>query len=704
MKHLNANHSESKSKTPLKLIMIAAVAVVGTLALLWLLDKFFLYQFANSYADRVSHLAGINRHLADVLKWFVFAFAAIFVGLIFSFSKTRRRVGLAGLFLLVVAQPFALFLLDKPFDDKGVAQKCYVTTRDTIQYGEKAGRDPSTGLECRPLTPEVAEKVESYKNGKRPARYTSLEKPVFFSERTGNPIVWYSRSESGLIEAFDLTGFNPDTGKELIPVTQEIAALWIQQSNAPREIEPDDDFVFFDPVTGKPTAWYRREGSGAFVFFNRPGFNPKTGEALLVVDRDVLAAWRQHRRDNQGTPCYVLTKDSVRYDMKLGVDVATGRQCRPFSAELLVRLREYEKGNRPRRIEAANPTFFDLRSGEPAIWYAKGMTGNIELFTLMGFHPDTGEELLPVTREVVVTWKGQQDKPRRAPQKINPEKFVFFDPMNGESRAWYWRGTDGEYEFYDAPGFHPRTGDALTALTKDLVLKFQKEAAEQAKKQADADAATKRADDEAARKRAEELEKLSQSEKRCDLLAANPNDRHRVADGVPFDALKLQAKDAVEACETAIRQNSAEPRLQYQLARALQLVDRKRSFAILQKLVSARYPAAFDNLGWIYYADQKNPDAAVVAFRAGVELNDSDSMISLAEMVDRNHTMPRHPGETKLALYRRAAQLGNASAARAEQVELQKQGIEQQNWEMQRQQAKMAGEMFNIILQGMPRR
>jgi hypothetical protein len=112
-------------------------------------------------------------------------------------------------------------------------------------------------------------------------------------------------------------------------------------------------------------------------------------------------------------------------------------------------------------------------------------------------------------------------------------------------------------------------------------------------------AASKRNEQEAANKRRGELDKLGQSEKRCDLLAANPNDQNRVGEGVPFDALKLQAKDAVEACEMATRQNSKEPRLQYQLARALQFSDPRRAFVILQKLVSIRYPAAFDNIGWI---------------------------------------------------------------------------------------------------------
>lgn len=705
MKQLDTGLVNSKSKkSVLKLILIALVAVAFAVLLLWLVDKVFLYLFATSYVDKISAVAGLNRNLSDALKWVVFALAATSIGLVFSFSKARRKVGLVALFALVVAQPLALFLIDSPFDTKGAAQKCYVITRDTIKYGEQAGHDPSTGLECKPLTVEIVEQVESYKNGKRPKRFGFRDKPVFFSERTGSPIVWYSMSSSGLVEAFDLMGFNPDTSKELLPITPELAELWKQQADAPLQIHPEENFEFFDAVTGKPTTWYRREGAGEFVFFNRPGFNPRTGEPLLVVDRDVLTEWSKYRRENQGTPCYVLTRDSVRYEMKIGVDVATGRQCRQYSAEMLVRLREYEKGNRPKRIEASNPTFFDLRSGEPALWYAKGRSGNIELYSLMGFHPDTGEELLPVSREIAMAWKDQQEKPKRAPLKIDPATFVFFDQITGEPRAWYWRSPDGPYEFYDGPGYHPRTGDALIVLTKDLVLRFQKEANDQAKRQADLDAATKRADADVARKRTEELEKLSQSEKRCDLMASNPNDQKRVAEGVPFDALKLQAKEAVEACEAAIKQNPSEPRLQYQLARALQLIDRKRSFVILQKLVSQRYPAAFDNIGWIYYVDQKNPEAAVVSFRSGVDLNDSDSMVSLAEMIDRNHAAPRSASETKLALYQRASQLGNLAASRAEQVELQKQGIEQQNREMQVQQARIAGEMFNIILRGVPRR
>jgi hypothetical protein len=529
------------------------------------------------------------------------------------------------------------------------------------------------------------------------------DNPVFFAPGTGSPIVWHSREKNGIVEIFDLMGYHPQTGEELAPISKDIVSVWNDQNRqAPERIYPDDDFAFFNPVTGQPNAWHRKTETGDYEFYNRPGFYPRTGEPLIVVDLATIAAWNEYRKAHQVTPCYVLTKDSVKYGTQRGIDAETGRQCRPYSAEMLERLKEYEKGNRPKRIDVSEPTFFDLRSGEPAIWYATNKNGNIELFSLMGFHPDTGDELLPVTKEVVASWKDQRAKPKlRVPQKVDPKTFIFFDQITGEPRAWYWRGSDGHYEFYDGPGFQPGTGDPLVVLTKDRVVKLQKEEADQAKKQADADATAKRNEEVAANKRREELDKLTQSEQRCDLLAANPNDQNRVGEGVPYDALKLQAKDAVEACEIASKQDPSKARLQYQLARALQFSDRKRAFALLQKLVSTSYPAAFDNIGWIVLA--ANPQEAVNYFRTGVDLGDSDSMLSLAEMIDRNYTFPRGPRETKLALYHRAAQLGNKTAANAEQVELQKLGQAEVNRDLQIQQGKIAGEVFKTIIHGMPR-
>jgi hypothetical protein len=684
-----------------KVIFSFVGLILAAVALIWLVDKIFIYLYARSYVEELAVALALNKHLATALVWVVFAIAVFLFSCLISFSRRRRVLGLAGLLVLVVGQALVLYWANKPFDGNGVAQKCYVMTRDSIRYGERAGVDPNTGLECKPLTPEIAERVERYAKGERPKRLVASENPVFFAPGTGHSIVWYAREKTGIVEIFDLMGYHPETGEELTPISRDIVSVWKDQKQPPERINPGDDFPFFNPATGHPNAWYLKPKAGDYEFYNRPGFNPRTGEPLIVIDLATIAEWKKYREAHAGTPCYVLTRESVRYGTQPGIDTETGRQCRPFSAEMLERLKEFEKGNRPKRVDVSEPVFFDLRSGEPAIWYAKSKNGDIELFDLMGFHPDTGDELLPATKEVAASWKDQRAKPKRVPQRVDPKTFVFFDQITGEPRAWYWRGSDGQYEFYDGPGFHPGTGDPLAVLTKDLVVKLQKEAADQAKKQADAEAAAKKSEEGAANKRREELDKLTQSEQRCDLLAANPNDQNRVGEGVPYDALKLQVKEAVEACEVASKQDPSKARLQYQLARALELSDRKRAFALLQKLVSARYPAAFDNMGWIVLA--ANPQEAVNYFRMGVDLGDSDSMVSLAEMIDRNYASPRGPGETKLALYHRAAQLGNKAAANAEKVELQKLGQADANRELQMQQAKIARDIFGTIIRGMPR-
>src|ERR1700704_4777375 len=91
----------------------------------------------------------------------------------------------------------------------------------------------------------------------------------------------------------------------------------------------------------------------------------------------------------------------VRYGERPGIDTTTGRPCREVMPDLADRLQAYANGNRPQQITSDHPTFFNPRSGEPSVWYFKDKNGRIEIFDLMGFDPDTGEELQPVTRDIV---------------------------------------------------------------------------------------------------------------------------------------------------------------------------------------------------------------------------------------------------------------------------------------------------------------
>jgi TPR repeat protein len=534
-------------------------------------------------------------------------------------------------------------------------------------------------------------------------------------------------------------GFDPGTGDELLPVTKETVSLWRDQEKkrkedegtrkkdearlAPHPIDPEK-YDPFDPLSGKPRVWYSRSEEGEYQFYDNPGFDPRTGEALAIITRDVLGDSTKARRKPNAQSCYVITKDPqqpVQYRESPGIDPATGRQCRLVTPELLERLREYEKGNRPTRIQSGQPTFFDLRTGEPVVWYYKSPKEEIEIFDLMGFHPETGEELVPITKEIVALWQAQLN--RHPPKQVDLKSYELFDPLTGEPRVWYWRGDDGKYEFYDNDGYHPRTGERLISLTKDAAVKIVREAEEREKQleeerkqrelvaqkrteQIEQDRKSRVEQEEKATKdRDLKRERESQAAEFCDQLAGNPTDLHKVGDGVSFDTLDGNARQAADYCELAAKQSPSELRFQYQWARALQHIDkeRDRAFAIFQPLAKKRYPAAFDNLGWLFYSRHNIPEA-VNHFRTGAKLGDPDSMVSLVEIYDRGYAEPRSEDEMKIVLLERAARLGQAGAVRSLEVEQEKNGQIEQQGAFQQEQARRVIEMFGGIIQGIQRR
>src|SRR5262249_45224125 len=149
-----------------------------------------------------------------------------------------------------------------------------------------------------------------------------------------------------------------------------------------------------------------------------------------------------------------------------------------------------------------------------------------------------------------------------------------------------------------------------------------------------------------------------------------------------------------------------ELRFKYQLARALELTgdgavrmkNRQKAFDIHQSLVRAGYAAAFDNLGSLYRWDKKDLASAVALFRRGTSLSDSDSMISLADLIESGQVMPQDPNEAPFQLYKRAAELGNESAARAYQDELAKGQEMQQRRVQQLQQQEMMMRFMGGVL------
>jgi TPR repeat protein len=715
---------------PLRLTAVVSAFIVATLSLLWIFDKIFFFLMARSYADEIAGAFDLDRNLATAIAWLVFAAILILTRYIFSFSKSKRRAALAGLLALLIGHSLLLWrgTSGEIITRSGKAIKCYVITRDGVIYRERSGFDPSTGRECKPVTPELVEKLREYERGNRPARIETAN-PGFFDRGTGRPIVWSYKNKVGEIELFNLMGFHPETGDELEPVSKETVELWKTQATerrvrdarrAPERVDPST-YPPFDPKTGEPRIWFHRSAGGEYEFYNLSGYDPQTGEELLVITRNVLDEWHKSEVKKAEKKCYVITRDGVRYSDKPGIDQLTGRQCREMSDQLIERLREYEKGKRPTKIVSHEPTFFDLATGESIVWYLKTTAGQIELFDLMGFHPTTGEELLPVTKEVVNEWNQQKHKCVPAPVKIGPDT-QFFDPATGSPQLWYWRSANGEYELFDCDGFHPRNGEALKSFDREVHRNYENDIRER-EKQARAEQERRRKEQEGrarkeaeekverdakaageAKKRADELRRASEATRRCDELAANPNDSRKVAEGVAFGTLKNQAQEAVASCELAVAQNPTELRFRYQLGRALEWIDAKKALQIHKEVADRGYPAAFDNLGWLYFTERGDPAQAVAWFRRGVKAGDSDSMVSLADMIERRYTSPANPSEEKLQLYRRAADLGNAVAVRAHQAEIAKTQATQQERFLQLEQQRRMMQIFGTVIQNIPRR
>ena len=84
----------------------------------------------------------------------------------------------------------------------------------------------------------------------------------------------------------------------------------------------------------------------------------------------------------------------------------------------------------------------------------------------------------------------------------------------------------------------------------------------------------------------------------CDRLIAHPDDPDRVADGVSRKDADLPA--AVEACEEAVAADPENPRLNYQLARALGYSGRgSEALPFRAKAVEGDYPQALFVVGFI---------------------------------------------------------------------------------------------------------
>jgi TPR repeat protein len=561
----------------------------------------------------------------------------------------------------------------------------------------------------------MVERLKEYEKGKRPQQITDSN-PTFFDPRSGEPIVWYYRSKGNRIEIFDLMGFDPDTGGELTPITEDAAEEWkIQHNNTPRapnRVDPQK-YTFFDPLIGNPLAWYWLGADGSYEFYDGPGFQPQTGDPLKIATKDVVDTWKKS---------VVLP------------------------------------GHPPHIVDPNTYPFFNPVTGAPQVWYWHGNNGAYEFYDGPGYQPKTGEKLQIASRDVVEKWKhdtsgsGRQlrqktaeflDALYREVSDLNSNPLTSANNDYADQVSYYGKTYSREQIIAEQKGFNDRwpirqykmqqgslqincDEQSLTCSAKGL-LDFDSRSP--ARNQRSSGVATFEYELkfasleappnitlEAGEVRTRNVEPYSPSSQtplatsapgtRCDELAANPSDRAKPANvaGVKYDLLKIQSADAIANCEIAAKDHPDQLRFQYQFARSLEVTgdtaNRQKAFVILKRLAASQYPAAFDNLGWLYltlYPADVGYLNAIPLFRAGVLLGDSDAMLSLAEMIIRGRYTPTSEDETVFALITRAAQLGNQSAQNELPQIQQELQIRQQNGVSQQQ----VQQMFGVIVRGM---
>lgn len=198
------SQSLSKLGITTRVVVTVVAAILAAYASLWIVDKLVFYYLSRTYVDQVASVLDLNAHLANALVLLTFAVAIFFASYVWSFSKSKRLIGLAGVLALLIMHSVLMWYgtRNSYFDRSGKAIKCYVLSREgQVTYGERPGIDPATGRLCRLITAEILERLKLYEKGKRPQQIL-ISVPTFFDPRTGEPIVWYSLSKDNEIQAF----------------------------------------------------------------------------------------------------------------------------------------------------------------------------------------------------------------------------------------------------------------------------------------------------------------------------------------------------------------------------------------------------------------------------------------------------------------------------------------------------------------------
>lgn len=110
------------------------------------------------------------------------------------------------------------------------------------------------------------------------------------------------------------------------------------------------------------------------------------------------------RHDDKGPlKWYALTPEGPKYYDTPGIDPVYGIKLKPVTPEVVRQLKLVGKGDF-KQVDPEKVSLFNPITGEPQAWYYQSGVNVYEFYDKPGYHPMSGEPLLPVTKEVYQSW------------------------------------------------------------------------------------------------------------------------------------------------------------------------------------------------------------------------------------------------------------------------------------------------------------
>jgi hypothetical protein len=101
---------------------------------------------------------------------------------------------------------------------------------------------------------------------------------------------------------------------------------------------------------------------------------------------------------------YARTDKGIVFYDRPGFDPMTGQELKPVTPEVVRELSELRAGPLS-RVDPAQVAWFNPYTGGPEVWYYRFPDGQLEFYNKPGMHPQTGEPLSPVTKELFMRWR-----------------------------------------------------------------------------------------------------------------------------------------------------------------------------------------------------------------------------------------------------------------------------------------------------------